>query len=203
MTNSSKIVGFLALVAALASGCSQSNMKAPAQPSPAKSPATEPPVDSSNVSAVEDDHDKGPVLIEGDLSDDDEAVNQCLLKFGNHPFTKDKVRHYRKINASVTVLGYGNAVSDTQYTKEPSLVLVKAAVNVLGPTSYQLHNANGWYCIKAAVDVLAQTDVNLHCKAHLADNKSNVNVGGSQQGTAGRIGVNVFSDVRVNSVGCP
>ena len=141
------------------------------------------------------------VFIEGDdLSDDDLAINKCLEKFGSHPFDRNQVKAYRKISASVQVLGAGNTVKDTDATPGPALILISAAVNVLGSAEYQLLNPNGYYCLKVDVNVLANSTINLHCNAKLADNKVGVNVGSSGE-TAGRVGVNVGSEVTINNVG--
>jgi len=132
---------------------------------------------------------------------DDAAVAQCLTKFGSHPFGQRHKYNYRKIAASVQVLGVGNAVVDTVATPEPSLILISAGVSVLGQTNYQLLNPNGWYCLKVSVNVLTNLNINLHCKAKLADNKVDVNVGSNSQ-PVGQVGVHVGSGVKVTPSGC-
>jgi hypothetical protein len=132
---------------------------------------------------------------------DDQAIAQCLSKFSGHPFGQKHQYSYRKISASVQVLGIGNAVVDTVATTEPSLVLISAGVSVLGQTSYQLMNPNGWYCLKVSVNVLTNLNINLHCKAKLADNKVDVNVLSNSQ-PVGQVGVHVGSGVKVTPSGC-
>lgn len=142
-----------------------------------------------------------PVQIEGDdLSEDDRAINKCLQKYASHPFAPAKVRNYRKVDASVSVLGAGSAIVDDRHTSEPELVLVEASVNVLSQSKMSLLNPNGFYCLKVNVSVKSALQIDLHCNARLADNKVNVGVGNSGE-AAGQVGVNVFSDVRINRVG--
>ncbi len=141
------------------------------------------------------------VVIPGDdLNDDDKAMNKCLMKFGRHPFGQNQVMNYRKINTSVSVLGFGSGIVDDQISNGPELILISAAVNVLGEQTYQLLNPNGFYCLKVDVNVSASTRIDLHCNASLADSKVNVNVM-SDSTTTGVVGVHVLSDVSVRRVG--
>lgn len=132
------------------------------------------------------------------LNSDDRAVKACLDKWDNHPF-KD-FKNYRKISASVQVLGVGKGIVDDRVTKEPALILITAAINILGETSYELLNPNGYYCLKVDVNVQAKTNVNVHCNAGLADSKVDVGVLSDSQ-PVGKVGVHVLSDVKVNRVG--
>ena len=138
-----------------------------------------------------------------DIPEDDpdnlDALHKCLAKWQNLPFDPENVA-YRKIAASVTVGGYGNAINDTERTDYPELVLITAGVNVGGAPVYNLMNPNGYYCIKVNVNVLTQLDVNLHCNARLADSKVNVNVGSTQNDTTSGVGVHVLSEVDVITV---
>jgi hypothetical protein len=136
----------------------------------------------------------------GDESDQ-AAIRACLAKFQSHPFGQPQQYHFRKISASVQVLGAGNPIVDNVATAEPSLVLIGAAVNVLGQSTYQLLNPNAYYCLKVDVNVLSSLNIQLHCKAKLADNKVNVSVLSNAQAT-GKVGVHVGSNVAVTPVGC-
>ena len=137
-----------------------------------------------------------PGATEADL----EALYKCLSKWPGHPF-KGNVENYRKIAASVTVGGYGNAIDDSRVTEEPFLILLTAGVNVLGAPTYQLLNPNGYYCINVNVNVKTQLTVNLDCRARLADAKVDVNVLSNQDGTTSAVGVHVLSDIDIVDVG--
>lgn len=127
-----------------------------------------------------------------------EAIGRCLKAWGgSHPFDKSVYENYRKIHAAVTIFGNGgNAVEDTEVTEGPSLTVITAGVNVLGSANYLLMNPKGWYCIVVDVNVKAQTTIQLQCSAKLADSRVQVNVGSNASPTSA-IGVNVFSDVKV------
>lgn len=128
-------------------------------------------------------------------SKDDEAIGKCLEKWGSaSPFAAGA--GYRKIHASVQVLGQGKGIVDDIKTEKPELVLITAAVSVLGKTSYELLNPNGWYCMKVDVNVLTNLTVKLECGAHMADNKVDVGVLSNSQ-PLGSVGVHVLSDVKI------
>jgi len=131
--------------------------------------------------------------------DDLDALHKCMTKWQQHPF-KGSVQNYTKISAAVTVGGIGNAVNDSERTDEPHLILIDAGVNVLGSPVYNLLNPNGYYCIKVNVNVLTNLTVNLHCRARLADQKVNINVGSQQNDTTSSVGVHVLSSVKVQTV---
>ncbi len=136
-----------------------------------------------------------PDAADGDL----DALHKCLSKWKNNPF-KGTVTNYQRINASVTVGGFGNAINDTESTPDPFLILIDAGVNVGGAPVYNLMNKNGYYCMKVNVNVLTSLTVNLHCNARLADQMVNVNVGSTQNDTTSAVGVHVLSTVQVNTV---
>jgi hypothetical protein len=131
--------------------------------------------------------------------DDADVLYKCLAKWKDHPF-QGTVNNYKKISASVSVGGFGNLINDTENTAQPYLILVEAAVNVLGAPTYSLMNRNGYYCMKVNVNVSTNLNINLHCNARLADQKVNVNVGSTQNSTTSAVGVHVLSNVQVNSV---
>ncbi len=130
---------------------------------------------------------------------DDETIAKCLESWGSaNPFGAKPA--FRTIHASVQVLGAGKGIVDDIHSDKPELVLVSAAVSVLGKTSYELLNPNGWYCIKADVNVLTGLTVNLACSAHMADSKVDVGVLSNSQ-PVGEVGVHVLSNVAVKRVG--
>lgn len=123
---------------------------------------------------------------------DNKAIAQCLKNWGNSPFTT--ASPYKRIAASVSVFGFGDAVDDETPTADPQLIVVDAAVNVLGNPTYKLENPNGWYCIVADVNVLTDVTIDLKQGAHLSDTSVGVNVlGKTTGGTAGSTDVNVLS----------
>lgn len=135
-----------------------------------------------------------------DATPEQNAIGKCLAAWGKggHPFNKSVYDDFREIHAAVTVFGGGGyAVEDTEVTDGPKLILVHAAVGVLGDNNYLLMNPNGYYCFMVGVNVMAKSKIDLHCKAKLTDNKVNVNVGSNASATSA-VGVNVFSDVKVN-----
>jgi hypothetical protein len=145
-------------------------------------------------------NDDGPVILPADPNPEQEAIGHCLEAWGSNPFGQTAFTDYRVVKAAVNVLGSGPLVSDTQVTNEPRLIVVKAGVSVLGDSGYELLNPNGWYCLMVDVSVMAKVKVDLHCQAHLADNKVYVNVGSNGTGAAS-VGVAVLSDIKVNRVG--
>ena len=136
------------------------------------------------------------VTIPGVSKEDETALKQCLTKWRDAPVDV-LIKNVATINAAITVGGYGAGINDTARTAEPKLILVKAAVNVLSTTTYNLMNPNGYYCIKTNVNVLTTLTVNLHCAAHLAEVKLDVNVGGAVSGQPAVRGVSVLSDVKI------
>jgi hypothetical protein len=132
-----------------------------------------------------------------DATPEQAAIGKCLATWGkSQPFGKAAFTDYHEIAATVSVFGSGYAVEDDEATSAPKLILIHAAVAVLGEANYRLMNPNGWYCFMVGVNVLAKSKVELQCKAKLADNRVNVNVGSNASATSA-VGVNVFSDVKV------
>lgn len=188
------------LLATILGGCGGASM-AGSSGGARKSEATGSSEDGTLKGAADDDQSHETPDTGTDKERDDlEALGQCLENFGDHPFGKDWQGSYRKIAASVQVLGIGNAIVDKVVTDMPKLILVSAAVNVLGAPKFELLNPNGWYCIKVGVNVLAKPEIKLHCDAHLTENKVNVGVLSSGEPTAS-IGVDVLSDVKVSRIG--
>ena len=101
----------------------------------------------------------------------------------------------------MSVLGIGGGIKDLEVTPGPQLVIISAAVSVLGQTTMELRNPNGWYCLKVDVNVLNHSTINLDCRAKMADTRVDVNVLSNSDPT-GVVGVKVLSDVKLNRVGC-
>lgn len=139
-----------------------------------------------------------------DPSKEQQAIGKCLAAWGSgNPFGDKAYSDYRKIAASVNVLGSGGyAIEDTEITDAPKLILINASVSVLGETNYLLMNPNGYYCFMVDVNVLSKTNVDLQCKAKLADSRVTVNVLSKPASTAA-VGVNVLSSVKVNRIKNP
>lgn len=128
------------------------------------------------------------------------ALKACMAKWKDNPFQGQTVQNFRRIAASVTVGGFGNAINDTTETPAPFLILIDAGVNVLGAPTYNLLNPNGYYCMKVNVNVMTSLTVKLHCNAHLADSKVDVNVLSTTNDSTSAVGVHVLSDVEVQTI---
>jgi len=125
------------------------------------------------------------------------AIASCLRAWGEHPFGTNPT--HRTMATSVMVFGIGKQSADTQRTETPSLVLVNPGVNVMGNTTVELLNPNGWYCFRSKVNVMGNLHIRAHCKAHLASAHDGVAVLVSdQEGKS----VTVLGRTRVELVGC-
>ncbi|MDQ6621317.1 MAG: hypothetical protein M3Z31_16765 [Pseudomonadota bacterium] len=100
---------------------------------------------------------------------------------------------------SVKVFGIGRNPSDSAHTDRPALVLVNPGVNVMGGTTLELLNPNGWYCFRSNVNVMGKLTIRASCKAHLASAHDGATVVGSNQ--SGK-SVTVFGNTTVELVGC-
>lgn len=127
-----------------------------------------------------------------------EAINRCLSSWGNHPFGKDP--GYDVLATSVKVFGIGENPKDKKVTDKPALILVNPAVNVMGGTTYELLNPNGWYCFKANVNVMGGLVIKADCKAHLASSSSGATVFGKSNST--EKGVTVMGSTKVQLINC-
>ena len=104
----------------------------------------------------------------------DGAIAACLKAWGKHPFGNNP--SYKALSTSVKVFGIGNNPTDSETTASPSLVLVNPGVNVMGGTTFNLLNPNGWYCMRANVNVMGGMTVRLHCNAKLASGSESSSV---------------------------
>ena len=127
----------------------------------------------------------------------DSSIASCLQAWGEHPFgTSPK---YQTMGTSVKVFGIGKQSADTQRTETPSLVLVNPGVNVMGDTTVELLNPNGWYCFRSKVNVMGNLNIRADCKAHLASAHDGVAVLGSDRNDKS---VTVLGNTHVELVGC-
>ena len=127
----------------------------------------------------------------------DASIANCLNAWGKHPFGKSP--RYTTLATSVKVFGIGQSPADTKRTDSPALVLVNPGVNVMGGTTVELLNPNGWYCFKSNVNVMGGFNIRAHCKAHLASASNGTTVLGSN---ADNKSVTVLGATHVELVGC-
>ena len=127
----------------------------------------------------------------------DSSVASCLRAWGKHPLGANPT--YKTLSTSVKVFGIGKDTADTERTETPALVMVNPGVNVMGGTTVELLNPNGWYCFRSNVNVMGSLIIRAHCKAHLASAHDGVSVAGSDQSDKS---VTVLGKTRVELVGC-
>jgi hypothetical protein len=127
----------------------------------------------------------------------DTSIARCLAAWGTHPFGRNPA--FRTMAASVKVFGIGQNPADTERTEAPALILVNPGVNVMGGTTLELLNPNGWYCFRSNVNVMGKLAIRAHCKAHLASAADGVTVLGSNSANKS---VTVMGSTQVELVGC-
>jgi hypothetical protein len=127
----------------------------------------------------------------------DESIAGCLRAWGTHPFGANP--QFKTLAASVKVFGIGGNPADTERTSSPALVLVNPGVNVMGGTTLELLNPNGWYCFRSNVNVMGKLSIRAACKAHLASAGDGVTVLASNPDNKS---VAVLGSTRVELVGC-
>ena len=74
------------------------------------------------------------------------SIAACLKAWGNHPF--GSTPQFKTLETSVKVFGIGRETGDTEPTSSPSLVLINPSFNVMGGSTIELLNPNGWYCLR-------------------------------------------------------
>jgi hypothetical protein len=127
----------------------------------------------------------------------DSFIKSCLRAWGTHPFGANP--SYKTMATSVKVFGIGSGTADIERTETPALVLVNPEVNVMGGTTVELLNPNGWYCFRSNVNVMGKLNIRANCRAHLASARDGATVLGSGQSDKG---VTVLGETRVELVGC-
>ena len=97
----------------------------------------------------------------------DSSIAACLKAWGDHPFGKNP--QFKTLETSVKVFGIGKSTGDTDPTSSPSLVLINPIFNVMGESTIDLLNPNGWYCLRTTVSIVGGVRIRAHCKAQLAE----------------------------------
>jgi hypothetical protein len=127
----------------------------------------------------------------------DGSIAACLKAWGKHPFGNNPT--YKTLATSVKVFGIGDDPTDSEITNSPSLVLVNPGVNVMGGSTVELLNPNGWYCLRTNVNVMGGLTIKVHCKAHLASATEGVTVLGTN---SDKKSVTVMGSTNIELVGC-
>jgi hypothetical protein len=127
----------------------------------------------------------------------EQSIAACLNAWGTHPFGENP--RYKTLATSVKVFGIGRSPADYERTNGPSLVLVNPGVNVMGGTTLELLNPNGWYCFRSNVNVMGDLNIRADCRAHLASASDGATVLGSNSDSKS---VTVMGSTRVAFVGC-
>ena len=127
----------------------------------------------------------------------DSSIAACLKAWGTHPFGKNP--SFKTLQTSVKVFGLGSNTGDTERTNSPTLILINPGVNVMGGTTIELLNPNGWYCLRTAVNVMGGLNIRAHCKAHLASSSGGVGV---MSNNPENKGVTVMGSTNVERVDC-
>ena len=107
----------------------------------------------------------------------DSSIAACLKAWGDHPF--GKTPQFKTLGTSAKVFGVGTEVRDAEPTSSPSLVLINPSFNVMGGSTMELMNPNGWYCLRTTVSIVAKTNIRAHCKAQLASTSAGATVLGN------------------------
>lgn len=130
-------------------------------------------------------------------NENDGYIGSCLNAWGQHPFGHHP--RYKVLSSSVKVFGIGQNIDDLTPTRKPELVLVDTGVNIMGGSTMQLLNPNGWYCFISNVNVMGGLTIRTHCKAHLASASNGLTVLG---GDPSNKSVTVLGATNVEVVGC-
>lgn len=131
------------------------------------------------------------------MADDaDSSIAACLQAWGKHPFGKNTP--HKTMQTSVKVFGIGKTAGDSEITRSPALVLVNPGVNVMGGSTIELLNPNGWYCLRNTVNVMGGLKIRAHCGAHLASSSDGATVLGNSESK----GVTVMGSTQVERVDC-
>jgi hypothetical protein len=97
----------------------------------------------------------------------DSSIAACLKAWGDHPFGNNP--QFKTLATSVKVFGIGKSTGDTEPTTSPALVLINPIFNVMGESTIELLNPNGWYCLRTTVSVVGRVNIRANCKAQLAE----------------------------------
>ena len=127
----------------------------------------------------------------------DSSITACLEAWGDHPF--GKTPQFKTLETSVKVFGIGRGTGDTEPTSSPSLVFINPSFNVMGGSTIELLNPNGWYCLRTTVSIMGRVSIRAHCKARLASTSAGTTVLGnnSENRNIKDIAVTVMSTISV------
>jgi hypothetical protein len=135
------------------------------------------------------------------LADDQMTLDACIGSWGSASPFKKGTPATKVIATGVKVFGLGSDGGTDSPTAKPSLVLVRPAVNVMGKSTIQLKNPQGWYCFVSNVNVAGKMEIEVPCDAHIASAKEDgTSVGAVDESNKG---VTVLGALRVTRVGCP
>lgn len=107
----------------------------------------------------------------------DSSIAACLKAWGDHPFGDAPL--FKTLETSVTVFGIGGRTADTEPTSSPALVLINPSLNMMGGSTIELLNPNGWYCLRTTVTIMGRVGIRAHCKAQLASTSAGSTVLGN------------------------
>ena len=129
--------------------------------------------------------------------DTDSPIAACLKVWGDHPF--GKTPQFKTLGTSFAVFGIGSKAGDTETTSAPSLVLVNPIFNVIGESTIELLNPNGWYCMRTTTSLIGNVNIRAHCKARLATTSdgSTVRANNSENLGMKNLGVTVIGRVSI------
>lgn len=134
------------------------------------------------------------------LADDQPTLDACIASWGSASPFKKGAPATKVIATGVKVFGIGSEGATDEPTAKPSLVLVRPAVNVMGKSTIQLKNPQGWYCFVSNVNVAGRMEIEVPCNAHVASAKEDgTSVGAVDES---KKGVTVFGSLRVTRTGC-
>ena len=135
------------------------------------------------------------------LADDQPTLDACIASWGSAAPFKKGTPATKVIATGVKVFGIGSQGGTDAPTAKPSLVLVRPAVNVMGKSTIELKNPQGWYCFVSNVNVAGKMEIEVPCGAHIASAKEDGTAVGAVDESSK--GVTVFGALRVTRLGCP
>jgi len=73
--------------------------------------------------------------------------------------------------------------------------LINPSVNVMGGSTIELLNPNGWYCLRTTISIMGRVTIRAHCKAHLASTSAGITALGNNGDNR------TLKDIAVTSIG--
>jgi len=123
----------------------------------------------------------------------DSPIAACLKAWGDHPF--GAAPQFKTLGTSVRVFGIGSAATDKESTSAPSLILIEPSINLMGGSTIELLNPNGWYCMRTTLSIMGTLNIRAHCKARLAATSAGSTAVGNN------VENRYFKDLAVTSIG--